>query len=76
VAKLVPFVLKITLKTALQMEPKLKELYDTDPKIKELIDVAQRLEGMARHASTHAAGIVISPEPLTDFLPLYKAPND
>jgi DNA polymerase-3 subunit alpha len=76
VAKLVPFVLKITLKTALDMEPKLKELYDTDPKIKELIDVAQRLEGMARHASTHAAGIVISPEPLTDFLPLYKAPND
>jgi DNA polymerase-3 subunit alpha len=41
-----------------------------------LIDIAERLEGLSRHASTHAAGIVISPEPLTDFLPLYKAPND
>jgi len=76
VAKLVPFVPKITLKSALGMEPKLKELYDSNPDIKELIDVAQRLEGMSRHASTHAAGIVISPEPLTEFLPLYKAPND
>ncbi|MBI4683045.1 MAG: DNA polymerase III subunit alpha [Nitrospirae bacterium] len=76
VAKLVPFVLKITLKTALEMEPKLKELYDSDTGIKELIDVAQTLEGISRHASTHAAGIVISPDPLTDFLPLYKAPND
>ncbi len=76
VAKLVPFVPKITLKTALEMEPKLKELYDANPDIMELIDVAQTLEGISRHASTHAAGIVISPEPLTDFLPLYKAPND
>jgi len=76
VAKLVPLVLKITLKTALDMEPKLKELYTSNQEIRELIDVAQKLEGISRHASTHAAGIVISPEPLTDFLPLYKAPND
>lgn len=76
VAKLVPFMPKITLKTALEREPKLKELYDSDTEIRELIDVAQKLEGISRHASTHAAGIVISPEPLTDFLPLYKAPND
>ncbi|RJQ14652.1 MAG: DNA polymerase III subunit alpha [Nitrospiraceae bacterium] len=76
VAKLVPMVAKITLKTAIEMEPKLKEMYDTRAEIKELIDVALRLEGLSRHASTHAAGIVISPEPLTDFLPLYKAPND
>ncbi len=76
VAKLIPMVLKITLKSALEMEPKLKELYESRPEIKELIDVAQRLEGISRHASTHAAGVVISPEPLTDFLPLYKAPND
>jgi DNA polymerase-3 subunit alpha len=76
VAKLVPLVLKITLKTALDMEPQLKELYTTNPEIKELIDIAQKLEGISRHASTHAAGIVISPDPLTDFLPLYKAPND
>ncbi|RJQ42625.1 MAG: DNA polymerase III subunit alpha [Nitrospiraceae bacterium] len=76
VAKLVPMVAKITLKTALEMEPKLKELYETRPEIKELIDIAQKLEGLSRHASTHAAGIVISPEPLTDFLPLFKAPNE
>ncbi|MEN8263667.1 MAG: DNA polymerase III subunit alpha, partial [Nitrospirota bacterium] len=76
VAKLVPFVPKITLKSALEMEPALKELYDTKPEIKELIEIGQILEGISRHASTHAAGIVISPDPLTDFLPLYKAPND
>jgi DNA polymerase-3 subunit alpha len=76
VAKLIPMVLKITLKSALEMEPRLRELYESRPEIKELIDVAQRLEGISRHASTHAAGIVISPDPLTDFLPLYKAPND
>ncbi len=76
VAKLVPFIPKITLKSAMKMEPKLKELYEDNPDIKELIDVAQILEGISRHASTHAAGIVISPDPLTDFLPLYKAPND
>ncbi|MBI5740260.1 MAG: DNA polymerase III subunit alpha [Nitrospirae bacterium] len=76
VAKLVPMVAKITLKSALDMEPKLKEMYETRPEIKELLDVAQRLEGISRHASTHAAGIVISPEPLTDFLPLFKAPNE
>jgi DNA polymerase-3 subunit alpha len=76
VAKLVPLVPKITLKTAMDMEPKLKELYKSNPEITELIDVAQTLEGISRHASTHAAGVVISPEPLTDYLPLYKAPND
>ncbi len=76
VAKLIPMVIKITLKSAMEMEPRLRELYESRPEIKELIDVAQRLEGISRHASTHAAGLVISPEPLTDFLPLYKAPND
>ena len=76
VAKLVPFVPKITLKSAIEMEPKLKEMYESRQEIRELIDIARRLEGISRHASTHAAGIVISPEPLTDFLPLYKAPND
>lgn len=76
VAKLVPPVAKITLNTALQMESKLREMYDTRPEIKELLDIAQKLEGLSRHASTHAAGIVISPEPLTDFLPLFKSPNE
>lgn len=76
VAKLVPFVSKITLKSAIELEPKLKELYENKAEIKELINIAQKLEGLSRHASTHAAGIVISPEPLTNFLPLYKAPNE
>ncbi len=76
VAKLVPNVPKITLDNAIKMEPGLKEMYDSMPEIKEMINVAKRLEGIARHASTHAAGVVISPDPLTDFLPLYKAPND
>jgi DNA polymerase-3 subunit alpha len=76
VAKLVPFDPKITLRRALEIEPKLKEIFENRVEIKELIDIAEILEGLSRHASTHAAGIVISPEPLTDFLPLYKAPND
>ena len=76
VAKLVPPVLGINLTDALKQEPKLKEIYDTESNIRELIDVALRLEGLTRHASTHAAGIVISPEPLNNFLPLYKVPND
>ena len=76
VAKLVPMVAKINLRTAIGMEPKLKELYQSKPEIKELIDIAQILEGLSRHASTHAAGIVISPEPLTEFLPLFKSPNE
>lgn len=76
VAKLVPMVAKINLKTAIGMEPKLKELCHSRPDIKELIDIAQILEGLSRHASTHAAGIVISPEPLTEYLPLFKAPNE
>src|SRR4029079_6388277 len=48
----------------------LKDAYDKDPKIKELIDISRRLEGTTRHASTHAAGVVISPRPLTEYVPL------
>ncbi|MBI4697807.1 MAG: DNA polymerase III subunit alpha [Nitrospirae bacterium] len=76
VAKLIPAVPNITLKDALNMEPMLKESCSANPAIRELIEVAQRLEGLSRHASTHAAGVVISPVPLTEFLPLYKAPNE
>ncbi len=76
VAKLIPNVLNITLKEALGLEPKLRELYDVDEKVRELIDIAMRLEGLCRHASTHAAGVVISPEPLTSFAPLYKSANE
>ncbi|HEX3204586.1 MAG TPA: DNA polymerase III subunit alpha, partial [Nitrospiraceae bacterium] len=76
VAKLVPNQLNITLEQALEQEPRLKELVDTDPRITELMAVARSLEGLARHASTHAAGVVISQEPLTDHVPLYKGAND
>src|SRR5215217_2293432 len=76
VAKLVPNQLNMTLQQALELEPKLRELVETDAKIAELMKVAQSLEGLARHASTHAAGVVISEEPLTDHVPLYKGAND
>jgi DNA polymerase-3 subunit alpha len=76
VAKLVPNQLNITLEQALESEPRLRELVETDPKVKELMTVARSLEGLARHASTHAAGVVISEEPLTDHVPLYKGAND
>jgi DNA polymerase III subunit alpha len=76
IAKLVPDDLKITLDKALEQEPRLRELVDRDAKIKELMSVAQSLEGLARHASTHAAGVVISDEPLTEHVPLYKGAND
>ena len=64
VAKLVPNQLNITLQQALDTEPRLRELVETDAKVKELMSVAQSLEGLARHASTHAAGVVISEGPL------------
>ncbi|WP_455370730.1 DNA polymerase III subunit alpha, partial [Petrachloros mirabilis] len=76
VAKLVPNQLNITLQQALDTEPRLRELVETDTKVKELMTVAQSLEGLARHASTHAAGVVISEGPLTDHVPLYKGAND
>lgn len=68
---LVPDQLKITLKECLEKEPKFTELMESDPDIKHLMDICFRLEGLTRHASKHAAGVVISPEPLRDVLPLY-----
>jgi len=76
IAKLIPYTLNITIENALKIEPQLRSLHDDNPKIKELINIAMRLEGLCRHASTHAAGVVISPTPLTDFTPLYKNPSD
>ena len=70
VAKLVPMELKMTLKRALEVSTELKKLYDTDPQVTELIDTALKVEGMPRHASTHAAGVVITPEPTDYYLPL------
>ncbi|MGC1403684.1 MAG: DNA polymerase III subunit alpha, partial [Thermodesulfobacteriota bacterium] len=75
IAKLIPSKLNITLKEALEAEPRLKELKETDPTIKELLTIAEALEGLPRHASTHAAGVVISPHPITETVPLYKGPK-
>ncbi len=71
-AKLIPTTLNITLDDALAQEPKLNEAAKNDPKIAELLDLAKQLEGLSRHASTHAAGVVISDAPLTEHVPLYK----
>jgi DNA polymerase-3 subunit alpha len=72
---LIPDQLKITLKEAMEQEPRLKELCATNPKVTQLFDLAFRLEGLTRHASKHAAGIVISPEPIEDVLPVYIPPK-
>lgn len=74
-AKLVPESLNITLDTALETEPQLKQAYDKDPQTKKVIDISKKLEGLARHASVHAAGVVIADEPLTNFVPLYQPPG-
>jgi DNA polymerase III subunit alpha len=76
VAKAVPPALDMTLAKALEESPALKEMVQKDDRVKELISVARRLEGMTRHASVHAAGVVIAPRPLTEFVPLYKSPKD
>src|SRR5579871_5529506 len=68
--------LNIKLKEARKMEPQLDELARKEPRIKEVLEVAQRLEGMSRNASVHAAGVVISPVPLKELLPLYKSNKD
>ncbi|MGB7234082.1 MAG: DNA polymerase III subunit alpha [Candidatus Acidiferrum sp.] len=75
-AKLIPTTLGIDLETALAEAPQLKAAINSDEKLKDLMAVALRLEGLARHASTHAAGVVISPRPLTDVVPVYKTNRD
>ncbi len=72
IAKLIPEELKITLDKALEKEPRLKEEAAENPEVDDLIKTAKTLEGLTRHASTHAAGIVISDKPLVEHLPLYK----
>ncbi|HUJ16710.1 MAG TPA: DNA polymerase III subunit alpha [Nitrospirota bacterium] len=75
VAKLVPNTLNITLEDAIKQEPRFKELMK-DSRMAELIEIARSLEGQVRHASKHAAGVVISEEPLTEYVPLFKTPKD
>lgn len=74
-AKLVPEELKITLDKAIAQEPELKKLYEGDAQIRKVIDISKRLEGIARHASVHAAGVVIADVPLDSLVPLHKAPD-
>ncbi len=75
-AKLVPNQLNISLADALKQSGQLRAQVEADERVRELISVAQRLEGLARHASTHAAGVVISPQPLTEIVPVYKTNRD
>ncbi|MDL2310573.1 DNA polymerase III subunit alpha [Peptostreptococcaceae bacterium OttesenSCG-928-C18] len=72
VAKKVPMLLNMTIDKALEMSPEFKLLYDSDGKIKNLIDIANALEGIPRHTSTHAAGVVISEKPVVEYVPLAR----
>jgi DNA polymerase-3 subunit alpha len=76
VAKQIPAALDMTLEKALEENPVLKEMEQNDAKVKELFAVARRLEGMTRHASVHAAGVVIAPKAITEYAPLYKGARD
>ena len=75
IAKAVPNQLGIKLDEALQVSPALREMRDADAKVRRLLELAEQLEGVARNASTHAAGVVISREPLTELMPLQHATN-
>jgi DNA polymerase-3 subunit alpha len=75
-AKMVPNQLNITLEQALEQSAQLRAAVEKDERVREMVEVAKRLEGLARHASTHAAGVVISPQPLRQIVPLYKSNRD
>lgn len=75
ITDLIPDQLKISLKEALEQEPRLQELKKNNPKVAELFDLAFRLEGVTRHASKHAAGIVICPQAIDELLPVYTPPK-
>ncbi|MGP1567730.1 MAG: DNA polymerase III subunit alpha [Peptoanaerobacter stomatis] len=71
VAKMIPHALKMSIEIALNINPDLKKLYDNDETVHNLIDVAKGIENLPRHASTHAAGVVISKNPVDNYVPLY-----
>lgn len=73
IAKAIPFDLKMTIDKALAMSPELKASYEKDEKVRQVLDMARALEGMPRHASTHAAGVVISKKSIDEYVPLYLA---
>ncbi len=72
IAKMIPTMLGITIEKALDLNPELKKVYDTEERVKALIDVSKSLEGLPRHSSTHAAGVVIASKPLVEYVPLQK----
>jgi DNA polymerase-3 subunit alpha len=76
IVKMVPPTLNITIDGALRDSPALSTAYETEPQTRELIDTAKKLEGLVRNSGVHAAGVVISPQPLTDLVPLHRTKND
>ncbi|MGL4912423.1 MAG: DNA polymerase III subunit alpha [Romboutsia sp.] len=72
IAKEIPFALGMTIDKALDTNPNLRALYEQDKETKEIIDISKQIEGMLRHASTHAAGVVISKKSVDEYVPLYK----
>jgi DNA polymerase-3 subunit alpha len=76
IAKMVPTTLNITLDEAIEESPQLHEAYEKDSQVQELLDTARKLEGLVRNSGVHAAGVVISPRPLTELVPLHKTKND
>ena len=72
IAKMIPTVLGITIEKALELNPELKQAYDNEERVKQLIDISKDLEGLPRHSSTHAAGVVIASKPLVEYVPLQK----
>jgi DNA polymerase III subunit alpha len=76
IAKMVPTTVNIKLEDAIRESPALQEAYNSNPQMRELLDTAKKLEGMVRNAGVHAAGVVISPRPLNELVPLHKTKND
>jgi DNA polymerase III subunit alpha len=76
IAKMIPAELEMTIDKALVQAPPLKQAYDKDDRIRQLLDVSRRLEGLTRHASVHAAGVVISPRPIVEFSPLARTKDN
>src|SRR5882762_6052550 len=76
IAKMVPTQLNITLEEAIQESPQLHDAYEKDSQIRELLETAKKLEGLVRNSGVHAAGVVISPRPLTELVPLHRTKND
>ncbi|MDO8489048.1 MAG: DNA polymerase III subunit alpha, partial [Candidatus Omnitrophota bacterium] len=76
IAKMIPAELDMTLKKALESTPELNNLYKNDPQITKLINIALSLEGLNRHASVHAAGVIISDKPLNGYMPIFKTGDD